>query len=50
MVVPGLNVVLITTGSGFEYDDIVPYLTASWVIRKIRCRPTRRGLPGLMQP
>ena len=29
MVVPGLNIVLITTGSGFNYDDLVPYLVAS---------------------
>jgi CubicO group peptidase (beta-lactamase class C family) len=28
-VVPGLNAVVVTTGSGFEYDQITPYLVAA---------------------
>ena len=47
MVVPGLNVILITTGSGFDYDDLVPYLTASVVDTKNPLPPNPEGVARL---
>ena len=47
MVVPDLNVILITTGSGFDYDKIVPYLAASVIDPEKPLPPNPAGVSQL---